>query len=261
MKEFQIKEAADKLWEVLETKKPVAPLTELYKLEKLDDAYKIQLENIEKKKKMGKKVIGKKIGLTSKAMQKALGVNEPDYGFLMEDMIFDENTPIVASERLIQPKVEPELAFVLKEELKGPGITIVDVLRATKGIMISFEIIDSRIKDWKIKLPDTIADNASSGMFVLGSKMISLDQVDLKTIGLVFEKNGEIIDTATSAAVLGNPALAVAWLANKLSEYDISLKKGEIILSGAFVKAQEVKIGDVFTAEMTGLGTVKTKFI
>jgi 2-keto-4-pentenoate hydratase len=127
--------------------------------------------------------------------------------------------------------------------------------------MISFEIIDSRIKDWKIKLPDTIADNASSGMFVLGSKMISLDQVDLKTIGLVFEKNGEIIDTATSAAVLGNPALAVAWLANKLSEYDISLKKGEIILSGAFVKAQEVKIGDVFTAEMTGLGTVKTKFI
>ncbi|MBS7526196.1 fumarylacetoacetate hydrolase family protein [Fusibacter paucivorans] len=247
------------LKEAAETKSPTKALTELYPKITIEDAYKIQYENIQSAVLAGRQIVGKKIGLTSKAMQNMLGVGSPDYGVLTDDMILDEETP-VSLDGFLQPKIEAELAFILKEDLKGPGVTLSRVLQATEGVMASFEIIDSRIENWKIKLPDTIADNASSGAIVLGSKIASLENLDLKYTGLVFEKNGEIVDTAAGAAVLGHPAYAVAWLANELAKYDITLKKGEIILAGAFTKALEAKAGDIFEATFDGIGKVRVKF-
>lgn len=252
--------ASSMLEKASDTQIPIEPLTEALADLSIEEAYKVQRENIDKKIKAGKSVVGKKIGLTSVAMQKMLGVDSPDYGIIMDDMIADEETPL-SLKNFLQPKIEAELAFILKEDIKGPGVTISQVMQSTEGIMASFEIIDSRIKDWKIKLPDTIADNASSAMIILGSKIVPIADINLKYTGLVFEKNGEIIDTAAGAAVLGHPALAVAWLANEMSKYNVELKKGEIILAGAFTKAIEVSEGDIFTATFDGIGNVKAKFV
>ncbi|WP_366924357.1 fumarylacetoacetate hydrolase family protein [Metallumcola ferriviriculae] len=259
MNKTQIKEAAEILYRAGQELDPVAALTEKYPQITLDDAYQIQITNIDKKVSEGAKVVGKKIGLTSRAMQEMLGVPEPDYGHLLDNMVLEEELPVKLS-NLLQPKVEAEIAFILKEELKGPGVTLSKVLQATEGVMPAFEIIDSRVKDWKIKIQDTVADNASSAAVILGSRMIPVQEIDLKHAGLVLEKNGRILDTAAGAAVLGHPAMAVAWLANKLAQYDISLKPGEIILSGSLTKAYEVTGSDIFTATFGGLGLVKAVF-
>lgn len=225
-----------------------------------DEAYKIQIEGMRLRLADGCRIIGKKIGLTSQAMQHALGVFEPDYGYIADYMIELEDTPLSLS-RLISPKIEPEIAFVLKEDLQGPGITTADVLRASAGIMPAIEIIDSRIKDWKIKIQDTIADGASIGRVVLGGKLTLLENLDMRCIGLVLEKNGEIISTAAGAAVLGNPANAVVWLANKLAKYNIFLKKGEIIMSGSFTSACSVLEGDNVRCCFDHLGSISVRFI
>ena len=159
-----------------------------------------------------------------------LGVYQPDFGYLLDGMIYNEGEAVPAN-TLIQPKAEGEIAFILKKDLKGPGITASDVLAATEGVMTCFEIVDSRIRDWKIKIQDTVADNASCGVFVLGDTLIDPRRVDLNTCGMVLEKNGEIVVTGSGAAALGAPANAVAWLANMLGSLDIPLKAGEVILS------------------------------
>lgn len=259
MEQKQIKEAADLLYEAQKKLQPIGPLTEKYPDITVDEAYKVQLINVNRRVTEGEKIVGKKIGLTSRAMQKMLGVPEPDYGHLLDAMVGEEELPIKLSS-LLQPKVEAEIAFILKDELKGPGVTLSKVLQATEGVIPAFEIIDSRVKDWKIKIQDTIADNASSAMVILGSEIVPVNNINLKYVGLVLEKNGRIIDTAAGAAVLGHPALAVAWLANKLAQYDISLKPGEIILSGSLTSAYEVTGNDVFTATFGGLGQVKSIF-
>ncbi|MEW6622330.1 MAG: fumarylacetoacetate hydrolase family protein [Bacillota bacterium] len=259
MNKNQIIEAAALLYEAEKSLQPIKPLTDTYQGITIDEAYKIQLTNVNRKVEKGAKVVGKKIGLTSKAMQKMLGVPEPDYGHLFDAMVGDEEVAIKLSE-LLQPKVEAEIAFILKDELKGPGVTISKVLQATEGVVPAFEIIDSRVKDWKIKIEDTIADNASSAMVILGSKITPVRNLDLKYVGLVLEKNGIIVDTAAGAAVLGHPAQAVAWLANMLARYDISLKPGEIILSGSLTGAYQVTGNDVFTATFSELGRVKSIF-
>lgn len=225
----------------------------------VENAYKIQLENVEKKVTDGEKIIGMKVGLTSKAMQNLLGVNEPDYGHLTDKMLLLEGN-ICLMKELIQPKVEGELAFCLKKPLKGPGITIADVYNATGWVVPAFEIVDSRIKDWKIKLVDTIADNGSSAKLVLGSKMTKIGDIDMRLIGMNLEKNGELVSSGTGAEVWGNPAAAVAWLANKLAQFDIELKEGDIILSGAVTAAEAAKSGDVFTVSFQGMGRVTVKF-
>ena len=253
-------EIAKKLLESELAGTPIAPLTEKYPGLSIEDAYRIQLAGVNMKLSQGRKVIGKKIGLTSRGMQKLLGVNEPDYGHLLDDMLVLEGDTLKRSD-LIAPKVEGELAFVLKDTLRGPGVTIADVYRATEGIFPSFEIVDSRIEAWKIKLPDTISDNASSARLVLGSRMASIKDIDLKLIGMMYEKNGEMVNSGVGAEVWGNPAAAVAWLANKLSTFDIALEKGEIILSGAFTAAEKAEAGDVFTVSFYGLGSVSIKFI
>ncbi len=255
----QIRKIAAELETASNKLEAIAPLTAVYPDITIDDAYRIQMVNAENRIKTGRAVIGKKIGLTSAAMQQLLGVPEPDYGHLFDDMLVPEDVTIDA-EKLLQPKIEAEIAFVLKEELKGPGVTVPGVLIATEGVMAAFEIVDSRITDWQIRIQDTVADNASSALFVLGRTMIPVKETDLRNMGMVFEKNGRIIDTAAGAAVLGHPAMAVAWLANRLAEYDISLKPGEIILSGALAKAVPFQNGDNFTATFSQLGSVSAAF-
>ena len=198
--------------------------------------------------------------MTSIAMQKLIGVDEPDYGHLFDSMLVREGEPIECS-RLLLPKVEGEVAFVLNRRLKGPGVTIADVLRATEGVMASIEIVDSRVRDWKIKLPDTIADNASSARFVVGSRLVDPAGIDLRLVGMVMEKNGEVVSTGAGAAVLGHPAASVAWLANKIGEFGIALEEGEIILSGALTAAVDARAKDSFLMSFGGLGTVGVRFV
>lgn len=225
----------------------------------VEDAYAIQLENIEKRKDAGEKIIGMKVGLTSKGMQRLLGVNEPDYGHLTDKMLLLEGN-ICKRDELLQPKIEGELAFCLRNRLMGPGVTIADVYNATAYVVPAIEIVDSRIKDWKIKLVDTIADNGSSARLVVGSRMTPIENVDMRLIGMMLEKNGEMVSTGTGAEVWGNPAAAVAWLANKLSEFGIALEEGNIVLAGAVTAAEKAEKGDFFTVSFQGLGSVSVKF-
>jgi 2-keto-4-pentenoate hydratase len=183
-----------------------------------------------------------------------------NYGHILDGMVVMEGEQIRVAD-LIQPRIEGELAFILKEDLKGPGVTLADVIRCSEGVIPALEIIDSRIADWKIKLPDTVADNASSARIVLGGKITPILGLDLRTVGMVLEKNGEVVATATGAAVFGNPAQAVAWLANKLAGYGITLRKGEVILSGSLTAAVPVNAGDFIRADFGLLGDVKIKFI
>jgi 2-keto-4-pentenoate hydratase len=171
-----------------------------------------------------------------------------------------ENHGLISWSQVLQPRVEAEIAFVLKRDLQGPQVTVMDVLQATAYVVPALEIVDSRIIDWKIQLPDTIADNASSGLYVLGGKPLAVDELDLAQVGMVLYKNGEMVNTGVGAAALGHPAACVAWLANKLSEFDIPLKAGEVILSGALSAAVNAEPGDHFRARFAHLGEVGVRF-
>ena len=208
----------------------------------------------------GRRVVAKKVGLTSVAMQQMLGVDQPDYGMILDDMLIDDGADYPIG-RLLQPRVEPEIAFMLKADLKGPNVTIDQVLEATDYVFPAIEVIDSRIKDWKIKLVDTIADNASSGRVVVGANRVPVQGLDLVNEGLVFEKNGQELGRATGEAVLGNPANAVAWAANKLSEYGITINAGEFVMPGALTSAAPVAAGDVVTANFSVVGSVSVRFV
>ncbi|MCP8970503.1 2-keto-4-pentenoate hydratase [Ectobacillus ponti] len=237
----------------------VAPLTQLEPALTVQDAYQVQLVTIDRKLQRGSRITGKKIGLTSKAMQLLLGVDQPDYGHLLDDMEA-ENGGRISFQRVLQPKVEAEIAFILKQDLQGPGVTSADVLRATAYVVPALEIVDSRVANWQIQLQDTIADNASSGLYVLGGKQLAVHEFDMAQMGMVLYKNGEIVNTGVGAAALGHPATCVAWLANKLSEFGIALKAGEVILSGALSAAVEAQPGDQFKARFAHLGEVTVQF-
>jgi 2-keto-4-pentenoate hydratase len=237
----------------------VEPLSSIAPDLTIEDAYQVQLATIESKVAAGKKIIGRKIGLTSKAMQNLLGVDQPDYGHLLDNMVIEDGGDI-SSNLVLQPKVEAEIAFVLKKDLTGPYVSVPDVLLATEYVVPALEVVDSRIADWKIKLEDTIADNASSGLYVLGETKMKPDNIDLAQVGVVFYKNGEIMNTGVGAAALGHPATCVAWLANKLFEFGITLKAGEVILSGALSAAVNAEPGDEFKARFDHLGEVSVGF-
>jgi 2-keto-4-pentenoate hydratase len=255
----KVEQYAELLAEAESTRLGTAPLTALEPDLTVKEAYYIQLENINKKLAQGQKIVGKKIGLTSKAMQNLLGVGEPDYGHLLDSMVV-ENGGRISMEQVLQPKVEAEIAFILKKDLRGPNVTTLDVLQATEYVVPALEIVDSRVKDWKIKLADTVADNASSGYYVLGGMPTKIEDIDLELIGMSFTKNGDIVNTGVGAAALGNPASCVAWLANKLSEFDIPLRAGEVILSGALSAAEVATAGDTFTARFAHIGQVSVRF-
>lgn len=253
------REIADALYAAEKNLASIPPLSESNPAFGIADAYAVQMLNVERRLADGRKIVGKKVGLTSKAMQEMLGVDAPDYGHIFDDMLFAEDD-LIPVNRFMQPRIEAELAFVLGEDLCGPGVTLADVLTATAGVMPSFELLDSRITDWKIKIQDTIADNGSSAGLVLGARLCPVSAYNLKYIGLVLERNGRIIDTAAGAAVLGHPANAIVWLANTLGAHGIPLKRGEILLAGSFTKAYPVEPGDAFTAHFGDMGSVKVAF-
>jgi 2-oxopent-4-enoate hydratase len=202
MKPF-VEQAARQLYDAVENHHAIEPLTTQFPEIKVEDAYAIQQLVQTWRIDSGSRLIGRKIGLTSLAMQKALNVYEPDFGSLFDDMLLPEGTTIVV-EQFLQPKIEAELAFIMKSDLRGPGVHFHDVLQATAAVVPAFEIIDSRVRDWTIKIEDTVADNASSGALVLGSRAVSPFDVDLRLVGLVLECNGEVVETAAGAAVLGH---------------------------------------------------------
>ncbi|PWA11986.1 2-keto-4-pentenoate hydratase [Pueribacillus theae] len=237
----------------------IEPFTDIDPKFSTEEAYQVQSIIIQRKLQQGRKILGKKIGLTSIAMQQLLGVEEPDYGQLLDSMMV-ENEGVIPMNRVLQPKVEAEIAFVLKKDIVGPKVTLIEVLEATNYVLPALEIVDSRIKDWRIKLPDTIADNASSGFYVLGNNPIAIDEIDLVNERMELYKNEILMNVGIGAAALGNPAICVAWLANKMSEFGVSLKKGEVILSGALSAAVEAKHGDYFTASFAQLGEVSVQF-
>ncbi|WP_221566899.1 2-keto-4-pentenoate hydratase [Alkalihalobacillus sp. TS-13] len=255
----RVKELSEHLVTAVQNRKGVQPLTEVYPDLSIDEAYQVQLSTIKRKTDSGQRIVGKKIGLTSKAMQDLLGVGEPDYGHLLDDMVIDNGDEIPA-DKVLQPKVEAEIAFVLRKDLHGPNVTADDVYEATAYVVPALEIVDSRVADWKIKLPDTIADNASSGLYVLGENKVPIRAVDLPAIKMDLYKNEEPVNSGMGAAALENPANCVAWLANKLSDYGVSLKAGEVILSGALSAAVDAMPGDTFRATFDALGEVTVRF-
>lgn len=256
---MDIQKAATALMEAEDVKKPIAPFTSSTEEISVEDAYNIQLLQIRQKVEKGAVVVGKKIGLTSKAMQEMLNVSEPDYGHLLDSMMYEDGETISLT-KYIQPRIEFEIAFVLKKDLKGPGVTMNDVIEATDYVVPALEIIDSRIKDWQIKFEDTVADNGSSAGAIIGSTSAKLDDLDLAAVKMTVTRNGEFLDAATGSAVMGHPAQAVAWLANALGSYGISLHAGEVILSGALSKAVTIEDGDTFTAKFEHLGKVTATF-
>lgn len=257
--ESQRFEAADILAAAERDAKPIEPLTERWPSLGVEDAYAIQLLQIDDKRKAGASIRGHKVGLSSRAMQEMLGVEESDYGHLLDTMFVFEGEGLPAS-AFCAPKVEIEVAFVLGEPLEGPGCTVADVLRATRYVVPAIEVIDSRIADWKIKLPDTIADNASSARVVLGGRAVPVDAVDLRTLGGVLRINGEIAETGAAGAVLGNPATAVAWLANKLHAFGATLQAGHVVMPGSCTRAVDVHPGDRVRADFDVLGPVTVHF-
>jgi len=259
MDEKTLRKFSDMLYKSERERASIPPLTEQDPLLTVNGAYAIQLININRAQSMGHVVSGKKIGLTSPGIQQQLGVNEPDYGHLFASM--DCPDGMVDISQLIQPKIEAELAFVLAEDLTGGQVTAADVRNATDYVVGSFEIVDSRVADWRIKLADTVADNASSGRYILGEKRLRINEIDLSAVTMSLYKNGSLIDKGTGAAVLGDPCASVAWLANRLWSYGIPLKRGEVILSGAFTAAPPAQKGDVFLAEFSSFGSVEARFL
>ncbi len=261
MDQDKIIQYGDELYNALITRQTIAPITERSPDVTIEDAYKIQHQMLKRRIDAGESIVGKKIGVTSKVVMNMLGVYQPDFGYLLTDMIISEGQEIPVSEKMIQPKAEGEIAFILKKDLCGPGLTSADILAATEAVMPCFEIVDSRITDWKIKIQDTIADNASCGYLVLGGTAVDPRKVDLGVCGLVLEKNGELMHTGAGAAALGSPVNAMVWLANTMGALGVTLKAGEVILSGALCAMVDAKAGDSMRVSIGGIGSCGVRFV
>lgn len=260
MSDDRTERLAGELYAALRERRVVAPLIERYPDLTIDDAYAISLGFLARRRKDGERVVGKKIGVTSKAVQDMLGVHQPDFGFLTDRMQTGEEIDI-AAQALIAPRAEAEIAFVLKQGLAGPGVTAADVMAATAYIAPCFEIVDSRIRDWKIGIVDTVADNASCGVFVLGKERADPRDHDLPALHVTVTKNGAPLSEGYGHAVQGDPAQAVAWLANTLGGYGVTLDAGDVILSGSLVPLEPAAQGDVFEMTLHGVGTCTARFV
>ncbi|BBX99484.1 2-keto-4-pentenoate hydratase [Mycobacterium lacus] len=252
-------ELAADLAQAERSREPIAPLTAAYPDIDVVDAYEIQLINIRQRVAEGARVVGHKVGLSSKVMQQLMGVDEPDYGHLLDEMRVFEDSPVKA-ENYLSPRVEVEVGFILAADLPGADCTDDDVLAGTEALVPAIELIDTRIADWKIAICDTIADNASSAGFVLGAARVSPADIDVKAIDATLTRNGEVVAEGRSDAVLGNPVTAVAWLARKVESFGVRLRKGDIVLPGSCTFAVEARAGDEFVADFTGLGSVRLSF-
>jgi 2-oxopent-4-enoate/cis-2-oxohex-4-enoate hydratase len=249
----------DELYAALVSRKTVMPLVDREPDITVEDAYRIQQQMIARRLAAGERIVGKKIGVTSKAVQALVGVDRPDFGQLTSGMAYVEGQDLPLG-GLIQPKAEAEVAFILRRDLRGPGVTATDVISATDYVSPCFEIVDSRITDWKIKIQDTIADNASCGVYLLGKARKKPTELDLNLAGMLLERNGELIDTAAGAAVQGGPVNAVVWLANTLGALGISLLAGEVILSGSQSTLIPAVAGDTLKCTVGGLGSCEVRF-
>jgi 2-oxopent-4-enoate/cis-2-oxohex-4-enoate hydratase len=261
MERQQILSAGDELYDALRTQRTLLPLTERFPDISVNDAYHISQCMLANRLRAGEKLVGKKIGVTSKPVQEMLGVFQPDFGFLTDAMLCANGCDISIGDSLIQPRAEGEIAFRLKADLCGPGVTESDVLQATESIMPCFEIVDSRIEDWKIRIQDTVADNASCGVFVLGEQEVDPRDYDLPKLHMRIWKNNEFHSEGLGSAVQGNPLTAVAWLANTLGEFDIPFRAGEVILSGSLGPLIPVVAGDEMRLELEGIGCCSCRFV
>ena len=261
MEDTQIRRLGDELYDALRLRRTLVPLTDRHPDIAIDDAYHISLHMLSRREADGEKVVGKKIGVTSKPVQDMLNVHQPDFGFLTDTMHYPDGATIALTEAgLMQPRAEGEIAFMLKADLCGPGVTKDDVLAATAWVAPCFEIVDSRIDDWKIKIQDTVADNASCGVFVVGAQHTDPAGLDLATVRMRMTRNGEPAGEGLGSAVQGHPAEAVAWLANTLGAFGIPFRAGELILSGSLAPLIPARAGDRFEMEIDGLGSCSIAF-
>lgn len=260
-----IAETARRLHEAERTKQRIPQVSRTFPDMTMEDGYAIQAAWLDLKRAEGRKTVGYKIGLTSRAMQISSQITEPDYGVLLDDMIFDQGGDI-PSDRFITPLIEVELAFVLSRPLKGPNVTIFDVLAATDYVTPALEIIDLRLQPVDpetgsmAKALDSISDNAACAGIVLGGRPVKSDAVDLRWVGCMLHRNGVIEETGLAAGVLNHPATGVAWLANKFAPYDISLEPGQILLGGSFTRPVFARPGDTFHADYGPLGGIGVRF-
>ncbi|MBI1376477.1 MAG: 2-keto-4-pentenoate hydratase [Frankiales bacterium] len=253
-------ELAAALYEARRTRVPVPPLTEADPDLTLEDGYLVQQGVVRRYLEDGDRVVGYKLGLTSKPMQQLLGVDSPDFAPVMASHVHLDGAAVAAAD-YIAPRLEAEIALVLGAELSGPDCTPLDVLRATEGVVASIELVDSRVADWRIKLPDTVADMASSGAIVVAGRVVPVADVDLLLTGMVFTRDGEVIATGAGAAALGNPAAAVAWLVRTLHPLGASLPSGSIVMTGALHAAVPVAAGETYRAEFDRLGPVTVRIV
>lgn len=254
-----IQKASENLYHCLRSRTARAPLTEEYQDISIEDAYQISRRFLALREQAGEQLVGKKIGVTSEPVQKALGVYQPDFGFLTDAMWVKDGQ--VDTGQLIAPRAEAEIAFRMGKRLSGPGVTAADVLDATEAVIPCFEIVDSRVRDWRIKIQDTIADNASCGVFVLGAQEASPRDLDLAALRVEVHRNGSFLSEGLGSAVQGAPENALAWLANTLGEYGIPFEAGELVLSGSLVPLEPAQPGDHFTMNIEGLGGAEVRFV
>ena len=255
-----IEQAAERLWQAHASASPCAPVRELIGAGDVEAAYAVQQRNTQRWLAQGRRLAGRKIGLTSRAVQQQLGVDQPDFGMLFADMCIADGEPIDTS-RILQPKIEAEIALVIERELPHEKHTVADLIGATAYALPALEIVGSRIAGWDIRLADTIADNASSGLFVLGSRPVRLADVDLIGCGMLMERRGEQLSSGTGAACLGNPLHAAVWLADVMVRFGMPLQPGDIIMTGALGPMVPVQAGDVFETQIDGLGRVSASFL
>ncbi len=251
---------ADAVYAARRTGVAIAPLTVADPDLSLADAYSVQQGVVRRYLDAGDRVVGYKLGLTSAPMQQLLGVDSPDFAPVMASHVRADAAAVEASD-FIAPRLEAEIALVLGDDLAGPDCAAVDVLRATEGAVAALELVDSRIADWKITLADTVADMASSGAIVLGGRAVPLDDIDLRLLGMVFSRGGDVIATGAGAAALGNPAEAVAWLVRTLNHFGGSLSAGQVVMTGALHAAVPVAAGEVYRADFDRLGPVSVRII
>jgi 2-keto-4-pentenoate hydratase len=253
-------ELAAALYDARRTLVPIAPLTDADPGLTLADGYLVQQGVVRRYLADGDRVVGYKLGLTSKPMQQMLGVDSPDFAPVMASHVHVDGAAVEAA-AYIAPRLEAEIALVLGEELSGPDCTPLDVVRATQGVVAALELVDSRVADWRIRLPDTVADMASSGAIVIGGRTTPVADVDLRLLGMVFTRDGEVVATGAGAAALGNPAAAVAWLVRTLHPLGDSLKAGSVVMTGALHAAVPVAAGETYRAEFDRLGAVTVRIV
>ncbi|MGB5695366.1 MAG: fumarylacetoacetate hydrolase family protein [Polyangiales bacterium] len=261
MRRKRIEELGDELYRALRARRTLRPLTERWPEITIEDAYHVSLRMVNRRiEEDGERIIGKKIGVTSRAVQEMLGVFQPDFGYLTDKMLYPNGGPMPIGEQLIQPRAEGEIAFRLHSDLNGPGVTNEAVLEATEYVMACFEVVDSRVDDWKVKIQDTVADNASCGLFVLGDEHADPRGLDFPNLRMRVYKNGELLSQGLGSAALDSPLNCVSWLANTLSDFGISLNAGDVVLSGSLVPLEPVVPGDEMHLEVDGIGTASVRF-